>query len=83
MEAERVYAVAALVASLVGMGGFVLLQFTVYPVTGALLLGVGAVLTVAFVAAAVYASLDGPLLSRGNASSASALNTVGRLSAVA
>jgi hypothetical protein len=54
MDADEVYAVSALLTSLVGVAGFLIFRLTYYNVTGILTLGVGVFLTVSFVGAAAY-----------------------------
>lgn len=58
MEPEEIYAAAALVASLIGGTGFVLLRFTTLGLTGLLILGAGVFLTIVFAAAALYTTLQ-------------------------
>ena len=60
MEAEEVYAVSALVMSIVGAIGFVFLRFTDFGLTGILILGAAGFLTIVFVAAAAYEAFSSP-----------------------
>jgi|GEM_PF-4269931 len=56
MDADEVYAVSALITSLVGAAGFLIFRLTYYNLSGILTLGVGVFLTVSFVGAAAYES---------------------------
>lgn len=71
MDADEVYAVAALFSSIAGATGFVIFRFSYLNLEGLLILGTGAFLTLVFVFASAYEALGRPVPSRSKSDSVS------------